>query len=137
LRSVLCGYHNILLRANMTGAFPRFLFYYLSSRPINQILLSKALGITIMGISARILSETPITVPPDNQLQDITETLDLETTRIDDLIEKKTRFIELLKEKRQALITQAVTKGLDPDVPMTDSGVEWIGAVPAHWEEKR
>ena len=52
------------------------------------------------------------------------------------LIAKKTRFIELLKEKRKALITHAVTKGLDPNVKMKDSGVEWIGEVPAHWEVK-
>jgi type I restriction enzyme S subunit len=64
----------------------------------------------------------------------VASTLDHETARIDALIEKKTRFIKLLKEKRQALITQAVTKGLDPGVPMKDSGVEWIGEVPAHWE---
>ena len=56
-----------------------------------------------------------------------------ETARIDALIENKTRFIELLKEKRQALITQAVTKGLDLNVPMRDSGVEWIGEVPEGW----
>lgn len=63
----------------------------------------------------------------------IVSLVDRETTRIDALITKKTRFIELLKEKRQALITHAVTKGLDPNVPMKDSGVEWIGKVPAHW----
>ena len=62
--------------------------------------------------------------------------LDRETTRIDTLIAKKTRFIELLKEKRQALITQAVTKGLNPNVKMKDSGVEWLGEVPGHWEVK-
>ncbi|WP_057387782.1 restriction endonuclease subunit S [Pseudomonas aeruginosa] len=60
--------------------------------------------------------------------------LDRETARIDALIEKKTRFIELLREKRQALITHAVTKGLDPTVKMKDSGVEWLGEVPEHWE---
>lgn len=59
--------------------------------------------------------------------------LDRETKRIDSLIAKKTRFIELLKEKRLALITHAVTKGLDPNVKMRDSGVEWIGEVPEHW----
>ena len=63
----------------------------------------------------------------------IVSLVDRETARIDALITKKTRFIELLKEKRQALITHAVTKGLDPNVPMKDSGVEWIGKVPAHW----
>ncbi|UHD17387.1 restriction endonuclease subunit S domain-containing protein [Thiocapsa bogorovii] len=63
--------------------------------------------------------------------------LDRETARIDALIAKKTRFIELLKEKRQALITHAVTKGLDPDLKKRDSGVEWIGEVPEHWERYR
>ena len=60
-----------------------------------------------------------------------------ETNRIDTLITKKTRFIELLKEKRLALITHAVTKGLDPDVPMKDSGIVWIGEIPEHWDMKR
>lgn len=59
--------------------------------------------------------------------------LDCETARIDELVSKKTRFIELLREKRQALITHAVTKGLDPNVQMKDSGVEWLGDVPEHW----
>ncbi|WP_132440771.1 restriction endonuclease subunit S [Pseudomonas aeruginosa] len=60
--------------------------------------------------------------------------LDHETARIDALIEEQQRLIELLKEKRQAVISHAVTKGLDPTVPMKDSGVEWLGEVPAHWE---
>jgi type I restriction enzyme S subunit len=59
--------------------------------------------------------------------------LDRETAKIDALIEKKGRLIELLQEKRTALITQAVTKGLDPTVPMKDSGVEWLGEIPTHW----
>ena len=59
--------------------------------------------------------------------------VDRETARIDALITKKTRFIELLKEKRQALITHAVTKGLDPNVKMRDSGIDWIGEVPEQW----
>jgi len=60
--------------------------------------------------------------------------VDHETARIDALVAKKTRFIELLREKRQALITHAVTKGLDPNVKMKDSGVEWLGEVPEHWD---
>ena len=67
----------------------------------------------------------------------IISALDRQTARIDALITKKTRFIELLKEKRQALITHAVTKGLDPNVKMKDSGVEWIGEVPEHWERRK
>lgn len=72
-------------------------------------------------------------IPPPAEQSTIAAALDRETARIDALIAKKTRFIELLKEKRQALITHAVTKGLDPTVKMKDSGVEWIGEVPEHW----
>ena len=71
--------------------------------------------------------------PPKNEQDKIMDWTNLEATRLDTLIKKKERFIELLQEKRQALITQAVTKGLT-NVPMKDSGVEWIGEVPAHWD---
>lgn len=74
-----------------------------------------------------------IALPSLDQQEVIASRLSSETSRIDALVAKKTRFIELLREKRQALITQAVTKGLDPSVPMKDSGVEWLGEVPAHW----
>lgn len=63
--------------------------------------------------------------------------LDHETAKIDELFEKQQQLIELLKEKRQAVISHAVTKGLNPDVPMKDSGVEWLGEVPEHWEVKK
>lgn len=66
--------------------------------------------------------------------QMIADHLDRETVRVDGLISRKTRFIGLLREKRQALITHAVTKGLDPNAPRKDSGVEWLGDVPAHWK---
>lgn len=75
-----------------------------------------------------------VVYPDQPEQAKILTTLDRETARIDALVEKKTRFIELLKEKRQALITHAVTKGLDPNVKMKDSGVEWIGQVPVHWD---
>lgn len=78
-------------------------------------------------------AELGLPLPPAHEQTHISTALDRETARIDALIEQKTRFIELLKEKRQALITQAVTKGLDPNVPMRDSGVEWIGEVPEGW----
>ncbi|MCD9085814.1 restriction endonuclease subunit S [Stenotrophomonas sp. SY1] len=71
--------------------------------------------------------------PDELKAQAIVDFLDRATSRIDTLIAKKTSFIELLREKRQALITHAVTKGLDPNVPMKESGVEWLGEVPAHW----
>jgi type I restriction enzyme S subunit len=79
------------------------------------------------------LKRLPILCPTDSEQKTISSFLDRETARIDSLIAKKQRLIELLKEKRTALITQAVTKGLDPNVPMKDSGVEWLGKVPARW----
>lgn len=81
------------------------------------------------------VSATSIAFPvSQKEQQTVVAHLDRETTRIDGLIEKKTRFIELLREKRQALITHTVTKGLDPNVKMKDSGVDWLGEVPEHWE---
>ncbi len=79
------------------------------------------------------LKRLPISTPPTKEQHQIARFLDYETTRIDQLITKQERLIELLKEKRQAVISHAVTKGLDPDAPMKDSGVEWLGEVPEHW----
>tara|TARA_R110001606_G_scaffold361754_3_gene515002 strand:+ start:58011 stop:59348 length:1338 start_codon:yes stop_codon:yes gene_type:complete len=73
-------------------------------------------------------------LPSKDEQIEIASILKIETTRIDALIQKKTRFIELLKEKRQALISHAVTKGLDPKVAMKDSGIDWLGDVPTHWD---
>ncbi|MYL22618.1 restriction endonuclease subunit S [Halomonas alkaliantarctica] len=75
--------------------------------------------------------------PPFKEQAEIQNFLDHETARIDALVEEQQRLIELLKEKRQAVISHAVTKGLDPDVPMKDSGVEWLGEVPKHWPQVR
>ena len=76
-------------------------------------------------------------LPPESEQRAIAAFLDRKTAKIDGLVERNERLIELLQEKRTALITRAVTQGLDPDVPMKDSGVEWLGEIPAHWEVKR
>ncbi|OZB35111.1 MAG: hypothetical protein B7X44_10830 [Halothiobacillus sp. 15-55-196] len=91
---------------------------------------------TIVHFTSDKLGSLECPLPPPDEQASIAATLDRETARIDALIQKKTRFIDLLKEKRQALITHAVTKGLDPNVKMKDSGIEWIGQVPEHWEVK-
>ncbi|MDA0525168.1 restriction endonuclease subunit S [Methanococcoides alaskense] len=75
--------------------------------------------------------------PPLTEQQSIGTFLDQKTSQIGALIEKKQKQIELLKEERTAIINQAVTKGLNPDVPMKDSGIEWLGEVPEHWEIKK
>ena len=73
-------------------------------------------------------------IPPLSEQTAIAAFLDRETARIDALVAKEERLIELLREKRTALITRAVTKGLDPNAPVKDSGVEWLGEIPEHWE---
>lgn len=79
----------------------------------------------------------PLVLPPVKEQESIADFLDHETAKIDTLIEKQQQLIKLLKEKRQAVISHAVTKGLNPNAPMRDSGIEWLGKVPAHWESKR
>ena len=77
-----------------------------------------------------------VPLPPSPEQRAIVAFLDRETAKIDALAARKERLIEMLQEKRTALITRAVTRGLDPNVPMKDSGVEWLGRLPSHWEVK-
>lgn len=86
-----------------------------------------------MELSADELGAFSIPVPPLTEQVAIECFLDRETAKIDALVAEQEQLITLLKEKRQAVISHAVTKGLDPSVPMKDSGVEWLGEVPAHW----
>ena len=116
----------------------RYLFY----RLLETIFISVATAaMTGAGGLRRVPAETintyPIAVPDINEQTQIANFLDHETAQIDTLIEKQQTLIQLLKEKRQAVISHAVTKGLNPDAPMKDSGVEWLGEVPEHWEVKR
>jgi len=89
------------------------------------------------GLSAEQLSRLKIPFPPLPEQHAIAAFLDRETARVDDLIAKQEQMITLLGEKRKAIISHTVTRGLDPAVPMKDSGVEWLGMVPEHWEELR
>jgi type I restriction enzyme S subunit len=93
-------------------------------------------GSTIQHFGPSHLSRMLIVLPPLSEQRAIATFLDRETAKIDALVARKERLIALLQEKRAALITRAVTKGLDPSVPMKDSGVEWLGEIPAHWEMK-
>lgn len=80
------------------------------------------------------VGSNPISLPPVSEQLSIAQFLDQETAKIDNLIAEQQRLIALLKEKRQTVISHAVTKGLNPNVPMKDSGVEWLGEVPEHWD---
>ena len=93
-----------------------------------------ATGNVVKILNSERLGKLPIPVLSAQEAQKIANFLDHETAKIDSLIEKQKQLIQLLKEKRQAVISHAVTKGLDPSVKMKDSGVEWLGEVPEHWE---
>ena len=101
----------------------------LLSMNLNQYSVSAAQP----GLAVERIVDLIVPVAPLDEQREIAAHLDRETVRIDALITKKTRFIELLREKRHALITHAVTKGLDPNVKMKNSGVEWLGEVPEGW----
>lgn len=89
---------------------------------------------TQQNIGMGVIENLEIAIPPIDEQREIAQFLTRETTKLDALITEQRTLIDLLKEKRQAVISHAVTKGLDPRVPMKDSGVEWLGEVPAHWD---
>ena len=118
-------------------AIPRFLQYQLLEQAFIDIVDGSTFGSKMPRASWEFVGTMPLPAPPPSEQTAIATFLDLETAKIDALVAEQERLIELLKEKRQAVISHAVTKGLDPSVPMKDSGVEWLGEVPAHWEVSR
>ena len=108
----------------------RWLYYLLLSLRLDAFSKDSA----VPGLSREDAYERRVVLPPLPEQQAIADFLDRKTAQIDTLIEKKQRQIELLQEQRTALINQAVTKGLDPSVPMKDSGIEWLGEIPMHWD---
>ncbi|MBC7293421.1 MAG: restriction endonuclease subunit S [Thermoleophilia bacterium] len=121
-----------------SGLHADFLAYLTFSQPFRgfgQVEMKGAAG--QQRVPEDFIKNFRVPLPPLPEQRAIAAFLDRETAKIDALVAKKERLIELLQEKRTALITQAVTKGLDPAVPMKDSGVEWLGEIPAHWEMKR
>lgn len=131
LPGIVCGYHLTMLRSY--GIEGEFLFRLLQAQPTKAYFLVEVSGVTRFGLGQDTIGNIAVPIPSLEEQKEICYWINRETTRIDALITKKTRFIELLREKRQALITHAVTKGLDPNVKMKDSRVEWLGEVPEHW----
>lgn len=130
-----CYFQNSINRIrSIDGNSTRFLYFWMIAIKINgyiDVLCNKS---TIAHFTAEKVAAVPLPIPTKSEQTQIARFLDHETARIDALIAEQQRLIELLKEKRQAVISHAVTKGLDPTVPMKDSGVEWLGEVPVHWE---
>ena len=116
-----------------TKNYMRWLWYLLPLLKMDEFSRDSA----VPGLNREDAYRNIVTLPSSYEQQQIAAYLDRKTIQIDNLISKKQKLIELLKEERAAIINQAVTKGLNPDVPMKDSGIEWLGEIPAHWEVKR
>jgi type I restriction enzyme S subunit len=113
----------------------KFLYYYFII--LNEELNSIGTGSTYTAISAEEVKNVLLITPPIPEQTAIAAFLDEKTCQIDSLIEKKQRLIELLKEERTAIINQAVTKGINPNIKLKPSGIEWLGNIPEHWQVKK
>lgn len=114
-----------------------FLGYALRSEAFVAEVISRSVGVSYPAINASDLVAIQVSVPTQSEQTAIAAFLDRETTKIDALVAEQERLIALLKEKRQAVISHTVTKGLNPNALMKDSAIEWLGKIPAHWEVKR
>lgn len=130
--SGVCSSEFLVLNSKLVH--PNFLKYMTLTDEFIEQVNSSTYGTKMPRASWDFIGLLPLPVMDYELSKTIANFLDHETAKIDTLIEKQHRLIELLTEKRQAVISHAVTKGLNPDVPMKDSGVEWLGEVPAHWE---
>jgi type I restriction enzyme, S subunit len=133
LPGVVCGYHLSMIRplADTVGAFVKRLF---DSTYVRSCVAVRANGLTRVGLGQYEIDNLQLPFPPPAEQQTIAAFLDRETGKIDALIAEQRHLVELLAEKRQAVISHAVTKGLNPSARMKDSGIAWLGVVPKHWE---
>ena len=130
LPGVICGYHLSMIRPTQatSGAFVKRLF---DSSYVKSCVAVRANGLTRVGLGQYEIDNLDLPFPPLSEQTQIAAFLDRETAKIDALVAEQQRLMVLLKEKRQAVISHAVTKGLDPDAPMKPSGIEWLEEVPA------
>ena len=134
LDNVICGYHLALIRPFPNIVGNGYLFRSFQAAAINYQFQVAASGITRYGLGKQALGNSLFLVPPLAEQRAIADYLDRETAQIDALIAKKRALIDLLECQRTALISHAVTRGLNPAVPLKPSGVDWLGEIPAHWE---
>lgn len=128
-----CLNSGVFLVRPLRSYVTQFLYWVLSSDVFKDFVDVNSQGSTIQHLYQNVFENFTFPLPDLNEQANIAQFLDHETAKIDALIAEQEKLIALLKEKRQAVISHAVTKGLDPNVKMKDSGVEWLGQVPEHW----
>lgn len=115
----------------------KFAYYFFSSINAKNYFFYEVTGSTIFNLSLKSIKNIFLSVPSINEQKQIASFLDRATTEIDQIIEQQKQLITLLEEERTTVISHAVTKGLDPSVPMKDSGIAWLGEIPKHWDVKK
>jgi type I restriction enzyme S subunit len=134
---LVCGYHLAMIRPRSNVLNGRFLFRCLQSRPVALQLELASTGVTRYGLPKGAIGCALIPSPPVDIQEKIADFLDRETAEIDALVAEKERMLALLEEKRKALISHIVTRGLDPNAPFKTSGLDWLGDIPQHWKVRR
>lgn len=130
---LFAGYHTIVCRLNHVGINSNFLAYLFDSYPFRKQIQKKVNGIKVFSITQAILKSTKFWLPSLEEQSRIANFLDTQCSEIDSLTADIEKQIETLQEYKKSVITEAVTKGLDPNVEMKDSGVEWLGMIPIDW----
>lgn len=133
---VFSGYHTIIARP-IGECAKRYLAYMLDSVAFRDQVRCAVKGVKVYSITQSILKNPSIWLPPIAEQELIAGYLDRKLVDVSQAIKIKERQIERLKERKQILIQQTVTRGLDSNAPMRDSGIEWIGEIPAHWQSRR
>ena len=129
-----CAFSNFMQRLRTKRMIsPNYLYYFLNNNGREQLLYLSTTTTGLKNLSGSIINNLKIQVPTINEQHIITNYLNKKTSEIDSLIADKEELIKKLEEYKQSIITEAVTKGLNPDVKMKDSGIEWIGEIPEHW----
>ena len=130
---LFAGYHTMILRPE-NESFTKYYSYLFATDAWRSQIRAQASGVKLFSITQKMLQDTVLIEPSEEEKVRIVDYLDKKCAEIDAIIAAKEKTNELLKERRQSIIYEAVTKGLDPTVPMKDSGIEWIGEIPESWD---
>lgn len=131
-RRAFAGYHTLIAKPKVPMNY-RFMAYVFDSAAFRVQVQTEVKGVKVFSISQGVLKPTFVWFPPRPEQDAIAAFLDEKCAKVDEAVRIKEEQIALLRERRQILIQEAVTRGLNPDAPMKDSGIDWVGPIPAHW----
>lgn len=131
---IYSGYHSIICRPKNNDLYGKYLAYLFKSDEWRHQIRSRVYGVKLFSVTQTILSKTTVLIPSFEEQEKIAAYLDDKTAKIDALVAEKQAQVEDLRKYRMSLITETVTRGLNPDAPLHPSGIDWIGDIPKHWE---